>query len=69
MSINSGQIERMADQCVEIQTHHLEASLLPEMARYKPRFLGRSEKVTRPEVYDPPELREKGHLKLIVNNG
>ena len=63
------QIERMADQCIEIQTHHLEASLLPEMAKYKQRFLGRSEKVTRPEVYDPPELREKGHLKLIVNNG
>ncbi len=63
------QIERMADQCVEIQTHHLEASLLPEMAKYKQRFLGRSEKVMRPEVYDPPELREKGHLRLIVNNG
>jgi len=63
------QIERLADQCVEIETHHLEASLLPGMARYKQRFLGRSEKVTRPEVYDPPELREKGHLKLIVNNG
>jgi hypothetical protein len=63
------QIERMADACIEIQTHHLEASLLPEMAKYKQRFLGYSEKVTRPEVYDPPELREKGHLKLIVNNG
>lgn len=63
------QIERIADHCVEIQTDHLEASLLPEMAKYKQRFLGHSEKVTRPEVYDPPELREKGHLKLIVNNG
>ena len=62
-------IERMADQCVEIATAHLEASLLPQMAKYKARFLRKSEKVERPMVYDPPQLREKGHLKLIVNNG
>jgi hypothetical protein len=62
-------IERIADSCVEITTAHLEASLLPQMAKYKHRFLGRGEKVERPEVYDPPELREKSHLRLIVNNG
>jgi hypothetical protein len=62
-------IERMADQCVEIQTHHLEASLLPEMAKYKQRFLGRKTIVPRPPVYDPPVVRAKGPLRLIVNNG
>lgn len=62
-------IERIADECVEIQTHHLEASLLPEMAKYKQRFLGRKEVVPRPELYDPPQVRVKSHLKLIVNNG
>ncbi len=62
-------IERIADECVEIQTHHLEASLLPEMAKYKQRFLGRKEMVPRPEIYDPPQVRVKSHLKLIVNNG
>ncbi|WP_303829135.1 NYN domain-containing protein [Asticcacaulis taihuensis] len=62
-------IERIADECVEIQTQHLEASLLPEMAKYKQRFLGRKEVVPRPELYDPPQVRVKSHLKLIVNNG
>ena len=47
----------------------LEASLLPEMAKYKQRFLGRKEVVPRPELYDPPQVRVKSHLKLIVNNG
>ncbi len=62
-------IERLADEAIEIQPHHLEASLLPQMARYKKRFFGRGEQVPRPEIYDPPQLREKGHLKLVVNNG
>ncbi|MFT4075193.1 MAG: NYN domain-containing protein [Asticcacaulis sp.] len=62
-------IERIADQCIEIQTHHLEASLLPEMAKYKQRFLGTKEVVPRPAIYDPPQVRVKSHLKLVVNNG
>ena len=62
-------IERIADAFVEIGTHHLEASLLPEMAKVRDRFLRRPERVERPEMYDPPQLREKGHLRLVVNNG
>ncbi|ESQ83351.1 hypothetical protein AEAC466_13970 [Asticcacaulis sp. AC466] len=63
------QIERIADRCIDITPAHLEASLLPQMAKYKTRFLGKGEMVPRPELYDPPQMREKGHLKLIVNNG
>jgi len=62
-------IERLADRCVEIETSHLEASLLPEMAKVRNRFLRRPVTVERPEMYDPPQLREKAHLKLVVNNG
>jgi len=62
-------IERFADDVIEIESHHLEASLLPEMARYKKRFLGRGDIVPRPEPYAPPQQRVKGHLRLIVNNG
>ena len=62
-------IERFADACIEIETHHLEASLLPEMTKVRKRLLQKPDFIARPEPYDPPQLREKGHLKLIVNNG
>ena len=62
-------IAPFADACVEIETQHLEASLLPSMTKYKKRFLDRPEKIERPPVYDPPEIRAKGHLRLVVNNG
>jgi hypothetical protein len=62
-------IERLADACIEIETSHLEASLLPEMAKVRNRFLRRPVTVERPDMYDPPQVREKAHLRLIVNNG
>lgn len=62
-------IERLADACIEIELIHLEASLLPQMARYKGRFLRPPEKVARPEIYDPPQVLQRGHLSLVVNNG
>ncbi|MGZ3306744.1 MAG: NYN domain-containing protein, partial [Asticcacaulis sp.] len=62
-------IERLADACVSIEPRHLEAALLPQMTKHKKRLLQRPERIERPPVYDPPQLREKGHLKLIVNNG
>ena len=62
-------IERLADECVEIEMHHIEASLLPEMTKVRKRLLARPTLIERPEQYDPPQLREKGHLRLIVNNG
>ncbi len=62
-------IEAFADACVEIETRHLEASLLPQMSKVKQRFLEHGEKVPRPEVYDPPQVRVKQHLRLVVNNG
>ena len=61
-------IERLADACVEIELAHLEASLLPQMARYKERFLRKREVVERPVVYDPPQMTVKQHLRLVVNN-
>lgn len=58
-----------ADAAIEITKEHLEVSLLGEMTKYKKRFLQRTEKITRPVVYDPPQLRQKQHLRLVVNNG
>ncbi len=62
-------IERLADACIEIETHHLEASLLPEMTKVRKRLLRRPDIISRPEQYDPPQVRQKAHLRLIVNNG
>ncbi|ESQ76786.1 NYN domain-containing protein [Asticcacaulis sp. AC402] len=62
-------IERLAHACVEIEIAHLEASLLPQMAKYKERFLRQPERIGRPEAYDPPQVRVKQHLRLVVNNG
>lgn len=62
-------ILKFADRVIEIGREHLEASLLPQMMKYRSRFLGPQKTLERPEAYDPPELREKGHLKMIVNNG
>jgi len=62
-------ILKFADRVIEIGREHLEASLLPQMMKYRTRLLGPQTKLERPEAYDPPELREKGHLKMIVNNG
>ncbi len=62
-------IERIADECIEIGMHHIEASLLPEMTKVRKRLLAKPTLIERPAQYDPPQLREKGHLKLIVNNG
>jgi hypothetical protein len=61
-------IERLADACIEIELHHLEASLLPEMTKVRKRLLQKPELVERPDVYDPPQVRQKAHLKLVVNN-
>lgn len=57
-----------ADRAIEIERTQLEASLLPQMTRYRQRFLGPQKTIHRPEAYDPPELREKGHLRMVVNN-
>jgi hypothetical protein len=62
-------IERLADACVEIEMHHLEASLLPEMTKVRKRLLQRPDIVERPDIYDPPQVRQKAHLKLVINNG
>jgi hypothetical protein len=62
-------IERLADACIEIEMWQLEAALLPQMTRHKKRLLARPERIERPVAYDPPQLREKGHLKLVINNG
>lgn len=62
-------ILKFADRVVEIEREHLEASLLPQMTKYRTRLLGPPSTIERPEAYDPPELREKGHLKIVVNNG
>ncbi len=62
-------IEKIADACVEIEMHHLEASLLPQAAKFKKRLLRPSQTVNRPEVYDPPQVIVKQHLRLVVNNG
>ncbi|MFT3996658.1 MAG: NYN domain-containing protein [Asticcacaulis sp.] len=62
-------ILKYADRVIEIERDHLEASLLPQMTKYRTRLLGPQNVIERPEAYDPPELREKGHLKMIVNNG
>ncbi len=62
-------IERLADECIEIEMHHIEASLLPEMTKVRKRLLARPDLIARPEQYNPPQLLEKGHLRLIVNNG
>ncbi len=62
-------IAHYADACVEIETRHLEASLLPQMSKLKKRFLERAERIERPPVYDPPQVVAKGHLRLVVNNG
>lgn len=58
-----------ADAHIEIEREHLEASLLPQAVRHKKKLLAPPEIIERPQAYDPPELREKGHLKMIVNNG
>ncbi|MDC7683785.1 NYN domain-containing protein [Asticcacaulis sp. BYS171W] len=57
------------DRVMEIEREHLEASLLPQMTKHRTRFFGPHKLIERPEAYDPPELREKGHLKVVVNNG
>ena len=62
-------IEHFADACIEIEIKHLEASLLPQMSKYKKRFLDRPERIGRPVAYDPPQLGQKAHLRLVVNNG
>lgn len=62
-------IERLADACLDIETRHLEAALLPQMAKYKARFLRSSEKIARPDIYNPPQVLQKKHLTLVVNNG
>lgn len=58
-----------ADRAVEIEREHLEASLLPQVTKYRQKFLGPQKTIQRPEAYDPPELRVKGHLRMVVNNG
>jgi hypothetical protein len=58
-----------ADRVIEIERDHLEASLLPQMTKYREKLLAPPKVIERPEAYDPPELREKGHLKMVVNNG
>jgi hypothetical protein len=62
-------IERLADACIEIELAHIEASLLPEMAKHKARFLCKADKVARPDVYAPPAVVQRGALRLVVNNG
>lgn len=62
-------IERLADACIEIEMAHIEASLLPEMAKYKAHFLRKADKVARPDVYAPPAPVQRGGLRLVVNNG
>jgi NYN domain len=62
-------IHRFADEAVEITLAHMEASLLPQMSKYKRRLFDKPQKIERPMVYDPPQMIEKGHLKLIINNG
>jgi hypothetical protein len=62
-------ILKFCDRAVEITRDHLEASLLPQISKYKKRFLHKPELIERPAAYDPPQLREKGHLKMVVNNG
>ena len=62
-------ILQFADGVVEITRDHLEASLLPGMSKYKKRFFERAEKIERPAHYDPPVVKQKRHLTLVVNNG
>ena len=61
-------VERLADGCVEIELAQIEASLLPQTAKYKARFLRRAERITRPEIYDPPQVARRAHLSLVVDN-
>jgi hypothetical protein len=39
------------------------------MTKVRKRLLQRPDIVNRPEQYDPPQVRQKAHLRLIVNNG
>lgn len=62
-------IAQYADRVIEIEREHLEAALLPEVTKHRERLLAPPKLIARPEAYDPPELREKGHLRMVINNG